>query len=244
MLIRLFICLCFLPCLAEAGTLSIMGSSSRMVSVDKVFDGDTFKTKTGERVRLLGMNTPEVAHRDSPAQPFGDIASRLLKKMIDGQSVRLVTDKEKKDRYGRTLAHVYLKDNTWINGEIVKQGMAHVYTFAPNFKHAKELNQLEQQARKKDLGIWHHKRYKVLDAAKVSKKHLGQFRVVRGQVSNIKKHRFKLGKISVGIPRKARSYMPELDLQQGQTIVVHGKIRMSRTKTLFMSLYNPTDLEL
>lgn len=230
--------------MAFSGTLSVMGSSSRMVNVERVFDGDTFKTDTGERVRLLGINTPEVAHRDSPAQPFGDTASQALKHLLKDKQVRLITDKEKKDRYGRTLAHVYLKDKTWLNGEMVKLGMAHVYTFAPNFKYAKELNQLEQQARQQKLGIWNHRRFKVLDVSKINKKHIGQFRVIRGHVSNIKKHRFQLGKISISIPRKARNYMPILNLDDGQSVVVHGKIRMSRSKNLFMSLYSPTDLEL
>jgi len=231
-----------MPMLVQAGTFSVTGSA-RMVTVAKVYDGDTFQTSDGEKIRLLGMNTPEVAHRDSPAQPLGNKASNILKKLLANQRVRLQFDQETKDRYGRTLAHIYLKDGTWVNAELVRLGMAHVYTFAPNWKYAKELNKIERQARQQKLGMWNHKRFRVLDAAKVSKKHIGQFRVLRGQASQIKKHKFKLGKVNISIPRKARGYMPTLSFRTGQDVVVHGKIRMSRTGSLFLSVYNPTDLE-
>jgi len=231
-----------MPILSHAGTFSVMGST-RIVTVATVFDGDTFKTTQGEKIRLLGINTPEVAHRDSPAQPWGNQVSDFLKQRLKGQQVRLEIDQEKKDRYQRTLAHVYLKNGTWINGELVRKGMAHVYTFAPNFLYAKELIKLEQEARQDHIGIWTHPRFRVLKSTHIDQQHIGQFRVIYGKISHLKKYRFQLGKIRISIPRKARSYMPRLQLKEGQPLIVRGKIRMSRTKNLFMSLYSPTDLE-
>ena len=111
---------------ADAGSLSIVGQS-RWVQVSKVFDGDTFRTTRGEKVRLLGINTPEIAHDRRPSQPFGIEAKRHLKQLISGKTVRLQLDRDRKDNYGRTLAQVYLRDGRSINEQMVRDGLAHVY---------------------------------------------------------------------------------------------------------------------
>ena len=115
-------CVWLLPASGSAGTLSWV-STERWVSVDYVLDGDTFKTKQGEKIRLLGINTPEIRHDTSPAQPFGNAAKRALQDLIAGKQVRLTFDKEKKDKYGRTLAHAYLRDGLWVNAALVEQGV-------------------------------------------------------------------------------------------------------------------------
>ena len=237
--------LCLLPCsVAESGTLSIV-SHSRWVNVANISDGDTFKTKQGERVRLLGINTPEVAHQASPAQPMGNTASKALSNMIAGATVRLVFDEQRKDDYQRTLAQVYLRDGTWVNGEMVRTGMAHVYTFTPNLRWAAQLIQLEKPARQAKLGIWKTKRFKVLDANKVTADHLGQFRVIKGKMTQINRNGFgfRMGKLKVSIPRKYRSYFnAPLDIKTGKEVVVHGVVRASRSG-LYVPLHSPFDVE-
>lgn len=89
----------------------------RTVQVRVVYDGDTFETDTGERVRLLGINAPEIAHHGRKAEPYGYKATTWLKELIEGESVRIVIDVDEPiDRYGRTLAWVYL-----LNGELVNK---------------------------------------------------------------------------------------------------------------------------
>jgi len=237
--------LCLLPCsVAHSGTLSII-SHGRWVNVANISDGDTFKTKQGERVRLLGINTPEVAHQASPAQPMGSTASKELSNMIAGTTVRLAFDEQSKDDYGRTLAQVYLRDGTWVNGEMIRSGMAHVYTFTPNLRWADQLTQLEKPARQAKLGIWKTARFKMLDANKVTADHLGQFRVISGQITQTNKNGFgfRMGKLKVSIPRKYRRYFnAPLDIKAGKEVVVHGVVRAS-TSGLYVPLHSPFDVE-
>jgi len=226
-----------------AGTLSVVGNQ-RWVSVAKVYDGDTFKTRNGESVRLLNINTPEIQHRDSRAQVGGNKAATALRTLILGKQVRLSFDKEKKDRYGRTLAHVWMQNGLWVNRYMIEQGYAHVYTFEPNTRWAKKLLQVEHIAQRNKRGIWATKRFKLLNSNKLSAKFIGQFRVVQGKLDHRKRWSFQSGKLHISIVKKARKlFRRPPDLQLGQPITVRGKIRISSQGKLFLSLYSPYDLE-
>lgn len=218
------------------------------MTVAKVYDGDTFKTRQGEKIRLLGLNTPETRHRDEPGQIGGKAAKEALKKLILGKQVRLRFDKEKKDRYKRTLAQVWMRDGLWVNGWLLKKGYAHVYTFEPNTHWTKKLLREERFARNQTLGIWNTSRFKLLKAKKVSGKNIGQFRVVQGNVDQItdkKGWRFKLANLHVSIPKAYRkSFKRPPHLKKGQQVVVRGKIRISSKERFFLTLYSPADLEL
>jgi endonuclease YncB( thermonuclease family) len=230
---------------AHAGTFSVLGQS-RWVEVGRILDGDTFVSRSGEHVRLLGINAPEVAHENSPAQVMGDTATRALARLISGQTVHLEFDVQHKDDYGRTLAQVYLHDGTWVNGEMVRSGMAHVYTFTPNLRWAGELIRLESPAREARLGIWNTDRFAMLDADRVTDGQLGQFRVIRGQVKRLSRngYAFRLGRrLNISIPHKYRPYFPApLELKPGEDVVVHGVVRAS-SSGLYVALHSPFDLE-
>jgi len=230
----------------EAGTFSQIGTS-RWVTVSTVYDGDTFKTVSGEKVRLLGINTPEVARDDNPGEPLAEQATLGLKRLIQGETVRLEFDKEQKDRYGRLLAHVYLRDGTWTNSQMVELGLAHSYTFAPNFKHSADLLKRERTAREKKLGIWATSRFKPLQSSAVEKRHIGQFRVVYGSPSSIQKKGwgFKLKHLSISIPKAHRKWFKSAPtLSQKKHVVVRGKIRISSRGKLYLALHSPFDLEI
>jgi len=244
--VALFLLLC-LPNIAIAGTLSWL-AEERWVTVDKVYDGDTFQTRHGEKIRLLGINTPEIQHRDSIGQMGGNEAKQALKQLISGKQLRLRFDKEKKDRYGRTLAQIWMADGLWVNAWLLEHGFAHVYTFEPNTRWTKELLHHERIARQQAIGIWQTSRFEMLEAEHVSSKHIGQFRVIHGSVKKISDKygwQFQVGKIMVSIPKKARKafkYPPHL--KAGQELTVRGKIRISSKDNLFLTLYSPADLEL
>jgi len=238
--------LLFLPASAMAGTLSWV-SSERWVTVAKVYDGDTFETRKGEKIRLLNVNTPEVQHRDSRAQMGGDEASLALNALISGQQVRLRTDRETKDHYGRTLAQVWMQGGLWVNAWLLNQGYAHMYNFEPNTRWAKALQAEEKVAREAGLRIWRLPSFKVLDANRVSKSQLGEFRVVKGRVnvSGLKTWSFQLGTLRVTIPRAYRTYFKQLpDLKGHPKVTIRGKIRVSNKQQLFMALHSPFDLEI
>ena len=228
---------------AQAGTLSVVGQS-RWVHVGKVFDGDTFRTTTGEKVRLLGINTPEVAHGKEPGQPFGKDAKKRLEQLITGKMVRLQLDRDRKDDYGRTLAQLYLRDGSWINIQLIHDGLALVYTFTPNFQWADKLLKAETEARNKKRGIWNTEPFRVLDARDVKARHIGQFRLVRGEVKAAGKWRFQLGELTVTIPRSARKWFNPSQLpQNGQSVVVRGRIRTASNGGLFLAMHSPYDME-
>jgi len=230
---------------AQAGTFSVVGET-HWVQVAYVYDGDTFKTVKGEKIRLLGINTPEVTHGSEPGQIMGDEATQALKRMITGKTVRLVFDKERRDVYGRTLAQVWLRDGTWVNGDMVRLGLAHVYTFTPNLRWAERLLALERPARKQRLGIWNTKRFSVISANQVKKFDIGQFHVVTGKVNRINRNGFgfRLARLNVSIPRKYRTWFKSPPrLYVGQNVTVHGMVRAGRKGSLYLALHSPFDLE-
>ncbi len=228
--------------MTDAGTLSVIGQS-RWVEAATVFDGDTFQTRAGEKVRLLGINTPEVARGKEPGQTLGKKAKQRLQQLISGKTVRMQFDADKKDRYGRTLAHIFLRNGTWINEQLLREGMAHVYTFTPNFRWAATLLRAEIEARSAKRGIWNTRAFHVLDADKVTKRYIGQFRLVHGTVKKVEKWRFQMGNITASIPNSARKWFAKLPLpKQGEEVVARGRIRISNEK-LFLTLHSPYDLE-
>ena len=115
--------------------------------VSKVIDGDTIKLQNGERVRLLGINTPEMG------QPYYEEATNRLKELIEGKTITLEKDIEDKDQYGRLLRHIYI-DDTFVNLEMVREGYANVYVIHPNVKYSSKFENTEEEAKNAKRGIW------------------------------------------------------------------------------------------
>ncbi|MDQ6975690.1 MAG: thermonuclease family protein [Mariprofundaceae bacterium] len=246
--LSLFVWLVWLtiPTAMAGGTFSYI-ESSQWVYVDKVFDGDTFKTRKGIKIRLLGINTPEIAHGSKPGQVMGIVASKALKKWIGGKKVRLRFDRERKDRYGRTLAQVWLSDGRWVNGMLIAEGYAHVYTFAPNFRWADALLTLEKESIVSKLGIWRTRRFSLISSKVIGTKHIGEFRVVDGIVGRQLDKRgwyFNFGKLRVSVPKKYRKWFknPPAIKHQGDRARLRGRIRVSSSGALYLALHSPADL--
>lgn len=119
----------------------------------RVVDGDTLELDGGERVRLIGVDTPETVDPRRPVQYFGKEASAFTRRMAQGRMVRLEFDQDSRDHYGRTLAYVYLQDGTFLNAEIIRQGYGHAYTRFP-FRYQGEFLALEREARTEGRGLW------------------------------------------------------------------------------------------
>ena len=122
----------------------------------RAVDGDTIIVNIAgvkERVRLIGVDTPETKHPRKPVQYFGKEASMFTANMVEGKKVRLEFDQNQRDKYKRLLAYVYLEDGTFLNAEIVKQGYGHAYTKFP-FKYLNEFRQHEREARIRRRGLW------------------------------------------------------------------------------------------
>ena len=131
------------------------GATRERRAVVRVVDGDTLLLDGGERVRLIGVDTPETVRPDWPQERFGNEASAFTRRMAERKRVWLEYDPQvgRKDRYERTLAYVYLPDGTLLNREIIRRGYGHVYTRFP-FSRIREFKAAEREAREKGLGLW------------------------------------------------------------------------------------------
>jgi micrococcal nuclease len=127
--------------------------------VERVVDGDTLVVRVSgrrERVRLIGMDTPESVKPNTPVQCFAVAASNRTKALLPaGTPVRLVGDVEERDRYKRLLAYVYrVRDNLFVNLTLVREGYAVPYTFPPNVAHTDEFVAAARDARDAGHGLW------------------------------------------------------------------------------------------
>jgi micrococcal nuclease len=137
---------------------SSAGSQPLSGQVVRVVDGDTIRVRLGgteERVRYIGVDTPETVKPGTPVQCFGKAASAYNKRLLRGHSVRLVFDAERRDRYGRLLAYVYRQpDGLFVNADLVRRGYAQPLTIPPNVGHAAEFRALARGARRAGRGLW------------------------------------------------------------------------------------------
>ena len=122
--------------------------------VERVVDGDTLVLDNQARVRLIGVDTPETVAPGKPVQAFGPEATAFTKQFLAGGWVRLQFDKERKDRYDRYLAYVYVEDQM-LNEALLRAGLAKAATdfrFSDAFK--RRFREAEAEARQARLGLW------------------------------------------------------------------------------------------
>ena len=149
---RWLLALSFLSLLAvgAAGADTIEGTVVRVV------DGDTINVRLVDRVekiRYIGVNTPEIHHPIKGAEPGGRAAAQVNRGLVIGRRVRLELDVQPRDRYGRLLAYVWVGD-TMVNAELVRRGYAQVMTIPPNVKYQQLLVKLQREAREAGRGLW------------------------------------------------------------------------------------------
>ena len=139
---------------ATAG--AVLAANAVVVHID---DGDTIDVRIGgttERVRLIGIDTPETKKPNTPVQCFGPEASGFTTAFLPiGTEVRLERDTEPRDPYRRLLAYVYrAADGAWLNLELARRGYARQLSIAPNTGHADELGAAVDRARLARVGLW------------------------------------------------------------------------------------------
>jgi micrococcal nuclease len=129
-------------------------------TVVRVVDGDTLVVDVDgagdERVRLIGVDTPESVKPDSPVECFGHEASAFTASLLpEGTRVRLERDVEARDDYGRLLAYVHRAgDGLFVNLELVEQGYAQPLTIPPNVAYAERFVTAAREAEAADRGLW------------------------------------------------------------------------------------------
>ena len=174
-------CLLLFVCLA-IGLLPYWALSSESVRVTGVIDGDTIILSDGQRVRYLGIDAPEMG-KDGPAEFLAQESFQFNRRLVLKKEVRLIYGEEKRDRYDRLLAYVFLDNGFFVNGEMVKQGLAKILYHGPSMERFDELLKLQREAIQYSRGIW----TKALEESD---------RIYRGQIHTRKFHRLdcSLGK--------------------------------------------------
>ena len=139
--------------LVASGTVAAGGIEGTVV---RVVDGDTIHVQLADRVekiRYIGVNTPEIHHPSKGEEPGGREAAEVNRGLVGGRRVRLELDVQTRDRYGRLLAYVWVGD-TMVNAELVRLGYAQVMTIPPNVRYQDLFVKLQRQARDAHRGLW------------------------------------------------------------------------------------------
>jgi endonuclease YncB( thermonuclease family) len=156
------------------------------VTVQRVVDGDTLRLADGRSVRMIGLNSPELGRQGRSDEPFAVAARRRLEALVAASNGRvgLLAGKEGKDRYGRTLAHVYDTEGKNLEAQLLAEGLGFHVAVAPNVDLVACQGDAEHQARDAGLGLW--KRSPVREASQIN---APGFAVLSGRVSEIRRNR-------------------------------------------------------
>ena len=131
-------------------TLSACGTPLETATVTQVIDGDTIVIDTGQRVRYIGIDTPEIYPE---REAYGMKAWEANRELVEGKEVILERDVSETDKYGRLLRYVYT-DKVFVNGELVRRGLAEAKAYPPDTKYQEYLEELEAVAREARHGMW------------------------------------------------------------------------------------------
>ncbi|TVX91939.1 thermonuclease family protein [Paenibacillus agilis] len=120
--------------------------------VKRIVDGDTFVTNEGDKVRLIGVNTPETHGK---VQYYGQEAKEYTDKQLTGSTVYMFQDAGNTDKYGRLLRYIFIEnDDEMFNERLIREGYANTMTIPPNVLYSKTFTKLEREARNNNRGLW------------------------------------------------------------------------------------------
>lgn len=219
------------------------------VRVSKVHDGDTLRLNDGRNVRLIGIDTPELARKNQAEQPLAAEARAALSRIISqaNYSINLQFGPERADRYQRTLAHIYLADGRNVQAMLIADGLATAYTTPPNSRHSECYRALEQQAIANRTGIWALQNFQLKSVADLTTNDKG-FRRVQGTVTE--QYTGKKGEwliidkqLRIRIDARDIDNFKQIKLQDlvGKGVRLHGWLHPRKTG-FFMALRHPSAL--
>lgn len=219
--------------------------------VKYVHDGDTLHLTDKRKIRLIGIDTPELARKGKTTQPYAIAAKKALKALVaTGQNkIGLIYGRDKLDHYGRTLAHLFLTTGTNIQAELISQGLAVAYTTPPNTRYSECYANLESHSRQSKKGFWTHDKYAIRHADTLLADTKG-FLIIKGTVNklNLKSKNIWIkleNNINVQIREKDRHYFntDELSCLRGKPIQIRGWLHPD-DNGFYMSLRHPSALDI
>lgn len=143
-----------LPAAGQSNVPKGVPAGAQEAKVIRVVDGDTIEIDSGEKVRMIGVDTPETVHPTKAVEQYGKEASAFTKSRLEGKNVWIEYGVERTDKYGRLLGYVWLADGSMFNATLLREGYAQVYTWPPNVKYVEQFVQLQKEAREAKRGLW------------------------------------------------------------------------------------------
>lgn len=182
----LFYCITFVIAPAHAAEGCGPHLQPEWQTVSRIHDGDSLKLSDGRKIRLIGLNTPEVALKNKPAEPFSGKARLFLEDEIklSGNRVGLIYDNQRTDRYGRTLAHLFLPNGDNLTQKLLLEGLGSLVAISPNFAYNDCYKSAQQEARLRQINIWHNDHNPIIDIDRQKISKTG-FHHVRGTVTSV-----------------------------------------------------------
>lgn len=221
--------------------------TSERVHVIYIYDGDTVKLSDGRRLRLIGINTPELGHNDQPTQPLAESARSALQQLLDSNNRTLLLQygEQDHDHYGRLLAHAFLEDGDNVAVQLLQQGLATTLVVPPNSWSADCYQQIENEARLDRKGLWALPAYQSQTALTLPPGTRG-FRIVQGRVSGIRYSRYTVwvdidGPLVLQISKKDLVNFDSLQSLVGQQVEVRGWVKQD-DNGLRMKVQHPAAL--
>jgi len=234
-----------------------VGAVDETVTVAQVVDGDTLRLRDGRPVRLIGINTQEIGRKGKPSEPLAKAARKALQTLLGkNATVALRFDQERRDRYGRLLAHVYLPDGKSVEVALLKAGLAAQIVVPPNVGQFECYQAAENSARKTGKGVW-QSIYRPVPVSEVSPDARG-FHIIRGRVLRVGESRRSLWLnfrprpaegpregVAVRIARTDLGWFGDRQLHslRGKNIIVRGWLSPYK-KQLIMQLRHPASIEI
>lgn len=176
-----FFIACLLAQPLNAGVCSLAGRSEP-VAIAHIIDGDTLELRDGRRLRLIGVNTPEIGRGGQPSEPFAQAARRRLQQLTEPKGLLLSVGPDPKDHYGRTLGHLFTAEGDNIEAQLLREGLGYALAVPPNVNLADCHRLAEREARQDSKGVWQPSPVTAAGAV-VS----GGFQIIRGRVESVSK---------------------------------------------------------
>ena len=186
-------------------------SNAAQYPVNYVIDGDTLRLQDHRRIRLIGIDTPELGGWGRVTQPYARKAQQRLAELVkaNGDTVVLSIGEQSHDRYGRVLAHVYGQHGASLEEQLISEGLAYHVVIAPNVALAQCLAQAESEARSQGVGLWKNATF--IPAQQVSK---AGFTLLQGRIQSVQRNSggvwLELGhSVVINIPSDAVQYFSQ-----------------------------------
>ena len=249
--LALFLCLLLGACSPQEAVTACAADISTLEKhrVEYVVDGDTLHLADGEKLRLVGINTPELGRDGRSDEPLSRAARKSLEAEVSFGLVWLQQAEDRRDRHGRLLAYAFNRHGQSISGRLISQGLGFHVAISPNVAWAGCLEQAEQEARAAGEGVWSEPAYRPVAAAALSRSQRGFIRI-RDEVTHVsfKDNGWWLqlgGKVGVRIGRDDQHLFSrgELVRLDGHTVEVRGWLVPRDGDWWMMNLGHPTMLQ-